>query len=163
MAGTIEIALILILSIVFIWFAYNLVIIYKYRNNRVKGWKEARGMNKIGAGETVSLECPSGKKIYIETAHLVVSAPDPTTNIENAASDPFLSDGSFNDEINNPGKNTCNDVSQTLANMLNGQENGSFSMPAVGATSFNGQPLSKVIGGASASQIQLIGSYTCIP
>lgn len=145
MAGTLEIFGMLALIVIIILLVYNLVIVVLFRKY-LKEYSEARGANGIGSGTQVTMTCPSGKVIQIETAHLVKSSQD-MNNFEDGSCDPFDRIGEFNPA-------TTADISKTLGSSANGKNSFTYTLAP---------PSSPSCVSKATKDLQLIASYICKP
>lgn len=120
-----------------------------------------RGLNGV-AGQTLQLQCPAGSVISLKeasTPRAVYVCSNPTSsNFESPSCDPYYqgSNGQFSSYFNPA---TTIDVSSTVSAACAGKNSCSWTVP-----SSSSSDVATICNGMScAGEIQLIGTYDCVP
>lgn len=127
-------------------------------NRQLSSKTLTRGLNGIG-GSTVNLQCPSGQTINIYKANYVCTS---NSSFENPGCDPYWQTSGQKSTFFNP-LNTY-DVSADMKNECNGKSSCSWNVPSGSSVNICGQSSANSLNGtACTGQLQLIGTYDCVP
>lgn len=124
-----------------------LYVAWNFANNRQQR-VVSRGANGF-EGDTITLQCPSGKTISTFKAQFTCDVSG-LTGTEFAGCDPFLQNGNFN-------PNTTQDAKEWLASQCDGKNSCDITVPS---QSTSGGPGTLCPG---CPKVMLIGNYDCYP
>lgn len=155
--NTWEIAFVIILMLIGCSLIFTFITSYKFKKNLDQKIL-TRGMNGI-EGSTINMTCPSGQKIKVYKANYVCSSGSIT---ENPECDPYWRTSGQKSNFFNP-LNTF-DVSSQISSSCDGKELCVWNIPKGSSMKICGQSSGNTLDGSVCTgQLQLIGTYDCVP
>lgn len=157
MLSTLEIVIIVCLSVMVIVSLWWFIIADRYREHLDGNLTITRGANTIYShGKTVNFQCPVGKVIKVTSAHQICSNPD-SNNFESTTLDP-IAVGQGDGEYGSFNPKTTVDLKTSIGKVVNGKRTASWNFVPQNWPGSTEIPTKYCDG-----NIQLVCTYDCVP